>query len=232
MEKIYTIPVNEAFDKSRDDHACGCPLCAIHDMLEHNELERIMGAAMMEPDVRKNTNELGFCHEHFTKMAGMSNSLGLALILESHLDELRERLTPSKLKTALGNADKEIKEIETVSSHCFVCEQIDFHFEKMLETAVLLWETEEEFRRKFAAQPYFCLPHYAAMLKYAKLRMQKKTAVEFVRAAEELELKYFDTLREDVKWYVKKFDYRYSEEPWGNAKDSPERAIKLLGNTK
>ena len=25
-----------------------------------------------------------------------------------------------------------------------------------------------------------------------------------------------------------KFDYRYNDEPWGNAKDSPERAINFL----
>ena len=27
MEQIYTIPVNEAFEASRDDPACGCPMC-------------------------------------------------------------------------------------------------------------------------------------------------------------------------------------------------------------
>ena len=27
---------------------------------------------------------------------------------------------------------------------------------------------------------------------------------------------------------MKKFDYRYDEEPWGNAKDAPERAIDFL----
>ena len=38
---------------------------------------------------------------------------------------------------------------------------------------------------------------------------------------------YFDSLREDVSWFCKKFDYRYDKEPWGNAKDAVERAIKF-----
>ena len=39
---------------------CGCPLCTVEDKLEADELERILGAAMMEPDVRVKTNEQGF----------------------------------------------------------------------------------------------------------------------------------------------------------------------------
>ena len=39
MEQIYTIPVNEAFEASRDDHTCGCPMCSLFNKLENNELE-------------------------------------------------------------------------------------------------------------------------------------------------------------------------------------------------
>ena len=39
---------------------------------------------------------------------------------------------------------------------------------------------------------------------------------------------YLETLNNDVSWFVKKFDYRYEAEPWGNAKDAPERAIAFL----
>ena len=46
MEQIYTIPVNEAFDA-----ADGCPFCALWRKLEENELDLILGASMMEPDV-------------------------------------------------------------------------------------------------------------------------------------------------------------------------------------
>ncbi|MBQ9921509.1 MAG: 3-dehydroquinate synthase [Clostridia bacterium] len=36
------------------------------------------------------------------------------------------------------------------------------------------------------------------------------------------------TLKEDVSWFCKKFDYRYDSEPWGNSKDAVERAIKSI----
>ena len=87
-EKIYTIPVNEAFEASRDDASCGCPFCTLYNTLEENELDRILGAAMMEPDVRIETNAQGFCDTHFKMMFVRKNRLGLGLILESHIAEI------------------------------------------------------------------------------------------------------------------------------------------------
>ena len=41
MEQNYTIPINEAFEASRDRPACGCPLCALYRRLEENELDLV-----------------------------------------------------------------------------------------------------------------------------------------------------------------------------------------------
>mgnify|MGYP002540858234 CR=1 FL=1 len=46
MEQIYTIEVNEAFEASERDAACGCPTCTLYNKLEENELEIILGASM------------------------------------------------------------------------------------------------------------------------------------------------------------------------------------------
>ena len=97
MEQIYTIPVNEAFEASRDDASCGCPFCSLYNKLEDDELELILGASMMEPDVRIKTNERGFCRTHYDMMFARQNRLGMALTLESHLDELRGDITEHAL---------------------------------------------------------------------------------------------------------------------------------------
>ena len=60
MDTIYTIPVNEAFEASAADSSCGCPFCALYNKLEDDELELILGASMMEPDVRIKTNMKAF----------------------------------------------------------------------------------------------------------------------------------------------------------------------------
>lgn len=42
-ETICTIPINDVFGPKE-----GCPICRLRDMLEHNYVEYITGAAMME----------------------------------------------------------------------------------------------------------------------------------------------------------------------------------------
>ena len=85
-ETICTIPINDIF-MPKD----GCPICRLRRELEDNERELIMGASMMEPDIRIKTNERGFCKKHYMKMFEMNNRLSLALMLESHLNEMRPK---------------------------------------------------------------------------------------------------------------------------------------------
>lgn len=230
LEKIYTIPVNEAFDACREDHANGCPFCRLYDKLENDELELILGASMMEPDVRIKTNKDGFCHRHWEAMLIRKNRLGMALMLESHLNELREELAPGGLGEAFGPKGKKASaRIEELEKSCYVCSRIENSLGHMLDNAALLWETESEFRTKLAEQPYFCLEHYRAFIEAARRNIFKRKFGDFYNAVSEVEMKYFDSLRADVSWFCKKFDYRYDAEPWGNAKDSIERSIKFLG---
>lgn len=227
MEKIYTIPVNEAFEASEADHACGCPFCTLYRKLENDQLELILGASMMEPDVRIKTNEQGFCKTHYDMMFTRKNRLGMALMLESHLDQLRNETSGGGLSALKGIGVEPMKRLERLESSCYVCSRIEFSLEKMFETAVLLWEQDDSFRKKLRAQPYICLPHYRMFVEHARKGLSKKNFADFYKEVSSVVNTYFDSLREDVSWFCKKFDYRYDAEPWGNAKDAVERAIKF-----
>ena len=86
-ESILTIPVNEIFEPKE-----GCPICRMRDMLEQRTVDYIMGAAMMEPDVRIETNRQGFCKTHFEQMRACKNRLSLALMLQTHLQSLQKNV--------------------------------------------------------------------------------------------------------------------------------------------
>ena len=230
METIYTIPVNEAFEKVQEEGSCTCPFCLMYNRLEDTELDLILGASMMEPDVRQKTNELGFCDTHFTEMFKRGKKLPLALILESHLNHINEEISGNMSSLLIGRtAENAAKTLDKLDKSCYVCERIENNFVHMIETAALLWQSDEQFREKVKNTPHFCLKHYGRFVKAAKDRLEKKEFAEFYKAVTEVEMKYFDTLREDVSWFCKKFDYRYENEPWGNAKDAPERAKLFLG---
>jgi len=233
MEQIYTIPVNEAFEKSGADHSCGCPFCLMYNKLEDNELDLILGASMMEPDVRLKTNEQGFCEEHFSQMFTRGKRLPLALMMESHLDSVAKDISSGSMAGLFvaKTGENAAKRLDALEHSCYVCGRIEYNFSRMIETAALLWQRDPEFRVKADAVPYFCLPHYGRFIKAAKECMNKKEFGEFYKAVSEMEMRYFNKLREDVSWFCKKFDYRYENEPWGDAKDAPERAkLFLTGN--
>lgn len=217
MQQIYTIPVNEAFDKSVAQPAEGCPFCTLFRKLEEDELEIILGASMMEPDIRKKTNEQGFCPTHYRKMLGRRRRLGMGLILESHLAEVKKKV-------------RSLSSLLTLERDCYVCTRIDKNLSAMIATAVYLFETDPAFRKKFEEQPYYCLPHYRAMLDYAKKKCSRRSYAALSEAAETTESAYLEKLSGDIGWFCKKFDYRYDEEPWYDAKDAIERSLRFLSS--
>ncbi len=225
MEQIYTIPINEAFDASASDPACGCPMCALWRKLEENELDLILGASMMEPDIRIKTNEQGFCRLHYDLMFTRKNRLGMALTMESHLKELQGEIKEGVLGTP---GKKPIARIAELESGCYVCRRAQFHFEHMCDTVVYLWDSDEDFLPKFRSQPYFCLPHYRKLLEYGQKRLGKKKLPQFVSETGKIVNDYMAELTDDISWFCKKFDYRYDAEPWYNSKDAVERAMKFL----
>ena len=201
--------------------------CVLFKKLEEDELDIILGASMMEPDIRIKTNEMGFCPRHFGRMMKRQRMLGIGLILESHLAEVGKKLSAKNL---LGDPSKESREqLRRLGESCYICSRIGRNLDAMISTAVLLFETDYAFPEKFAKTPYFCLPHYTAMLDYAAARMNKKNYRAFFDRALCIEKNYLDGLTGDVSWFCKKFDYRYDEEPWYNSKDSVKRAIAFLG---
>ena len=90
-ESILTIPINEVFEPKE-----GCPFCRMRDTVEQHICEYIMGAAMMEPDVRMETNEQGFCFTHFEMLMQQNNRLSLALMLNTYLQNARSNIFEKK----------------------------------------------------------------------------------------------------------------------------------------
>lgn len=225
-ETIYTIPINEAFEQ-RD----GCPLCRLDRRLESETLDYIMGAAMMEPDVRIGINHQGFCRDHYDRMLGMNRRLSLALTLESRLGELRKYIEKDAKKAFGGSIDtaKAGKLLGEASGDCFVCRRIADTEEKYYKNLLFMWKTEEGFRKLFVEQPYFCLRHTVALSERAVDNLGKKLAPDFQRALLDIFDSALTALNGDVSAFCKSFDYRSAGEALTEEqKTAAERAVELL----
>ncbi|MBO5221813.1 MAG: hypothetical protein J6C26_05825 [Clostridia bacterium] len=214
-EHLYTIAINEHFGEK-----CGCPVCSLYRMLEKNEIETITGAAMMEPNVRIQTNKVGFCYDHFSMMLTYGKRLPVALILQSHLEEIRDRINPVK-------PDATEKYLNSLEHSCYVCDRIADKMASVYSNIVYLWKNDEKFRKLFAEQPRFCLPHYRALLAASK-ELGKKDRTAFCEALGNITVTSLETLSGDIDWFCKKFDYRFAKEDWKNSKDAIERTVEAL----
>lgn len=221
-DDICTIPVTDAFEEND-----GCPICRMYDTVEKRILEYIMGAAMMEPDVRIETNRLGFCGRHYKRMLKMRGRLSLALILQTHAAEVRKNVTEANF---LVSKAKKADRAEELLESCFVCEKIEWGFERMLDTLYKTYETNREFREMFDSQDYYCMNHYVMLSKGCQKKGMKRWGDDMLKVLSDKVKDTLSSLQADIDHYCRMYDYRNSGEnaDWGNSKDSIERTIAFL----
>ena len=218
-EDICSIPVSEVFEPKD-----GCPICRMRATVEAHLVDYITGAAMMEPDVREETNRSGFCAPHYRQMLARRNRLSVALTLETHLKTI-EGLLDFGPK---GPGKAELDALHTAAAECFVCRKVDWAVDRMLTTVFLLWQKEPDFRALFDAQTDLCLPHAELLLRRAQKEMNRKNYVLFAQAAARVCRKALDPASENVSAYCKMYDYRNSGGDWRATKNAVEQALDVL----
>lgn len=228
-EKIYTIPLSESYEQDSE-----CPLCFLEEKLEREAVEYSLGASMMEPDFRIISNEKGYCRRHFKMMLKEQNALSLALVLDTHLNEVVDNLKkaledePQKKRFKKETGDKLLDVLSSVESSCVICDKIENTMEKFAEVFWYLYKTEEEFKNKVLSSKGFCIPHFKLVLSMLDKEFSGSEKLKVRREITELEIEHLERVNEDVNWFTKKFDYRFTNEPWKNSKDAPQRAASKL----
>ena len=187
-EKLYTIPVNDAFTED-----CECPLCNIYKKLEQEALEyTLRPSTYMTDDRRLESDKVGFCARHVAMLKEMPDRLGLA--------------------------------------SCFVCDKIESTFQNYLGTIFYLYKKEEEFRKLFQSSKGFCTKHYGMLYEMAPERLRGELLEFFITELNRMYLENMKRVHEDLSWFIDKFDYRFKDEPWKNAKDALPRTMTKLNS--
>lgn len=227
-EKLYAIPVNDAFNAD-----CECSVCAMFHTLEQNAIEYTMGPSYMEDDVRMQTDEKGFCQKHMNMIFTSGNKLGISLILKTHFDKvLRDTeslaVASSEKKGLFGKPSGTIPMLDylnKVNNSCFVCDRINQVFNRYIDTIFYLWKTDSTFKDKYSASKGFCNEHFALLIQMAQEKLKGTDLEEFLAITKQLYLTNMERVRDDLAWFVDKFDYRNADAPWKNSKDAIPRAM-------
>lgn len=241
---IDTIPVWDSLKLEGE-----CLLCALRRKVELGEAEGYLGASVMEPDTRIQVNDKGFCPHHHSMLFSMSNRLGHALMLESHLAETRRRTAKAfdelkkaahayseasmlerlkKGSAAKADMEKIAAEITSMANSCVMCDSINQNMDRYMHTFFHLYQNDTEFRNRFNASKAVCLPHLATLIQWAPQELPAKEVADFIDKLTSNETANLDRMQEDISWFIKKFDYRFQDEPWYNSQDAVERTVNKL----
>ncbi len=246
-EKIYTIPVLDAFQTESE-----CPFCTLYHKLEQDIIHFTLGPSYMENDVRTETNEKGFCLEHYQMMSKEKNMLGLALMVHTHmmhvhknLSELLKKQKPAKSKKSSFLPIFSKKEnspitqnpveqyLHQVHHSCYICDQIQKTFDRYIDTFFYLWKKDNSFIDLVKECNGFCLHHFRLLYNTASDFLNPVQLSDFFECIIPLQLENLSRIEKELDWFIKKFDYRYEKEPWKNAKDAlPRGILKMASNSK
>lgn len=249
-EKIYTIPVTDAFRTE-----CECPMCVLEQDQENKYVDYTLGPSLMEPDGRIDTNEKGFCRKHFELLYNTQvNRLGLGLIIDTHLHEQNSGLKKkyeenirvlqadaeisalkdlsARISSRQTGSEKFIDDVvawlEDLENKCSICSKLDYTMERYTDVIFYLWLKEQDFRELFNSRKGFCLKHFKKLLIGAKKYLGGRNTAIFTDNLMKIQLDNLERIQQEVNWFTKKFDYRNNDASWGNSKDAVQRSIQKI----
>jgi len=246
---ILTIKIEEAIKKASE-----CPLCLVLKEDEKRYIEAFFSEHVMNPEYRKIViHSRGFCKQHFQKILDFAikhyEELGLALVLkdiiESIINDLKkinlnnESLTKNsgfhilniniKKKKALDKLYQIESIIKEREQTCPACKYLKEFDEINADTLAIMLSSNPSFLKEFKESKGLCLLHLIKLLRIIKLR-HKNSFSSLLKDLLSLEMKSFTRLNYELKEFIRKHDYRFSDKPWGIEKDSVKRSIiKLIG---
>ena len=233
-EQLYTIPVNDAFDKD-----CECPLCQMYRDIEDAALEFTLGPSYMEDDIRMETDKAGFCTKHIKQLYESQNRLGIALMLHTHmqhttksLEKLSKNQTVSKKSLFQKKEPSSVtKYINKLNNSCYICNRVNNVFKRYIATIIHCYQHDSEFPDKFNNSKGFCTKHYGMLYDAALDVMSSTKLTDFINSLNNIYFTNIKRVTDDLEWFIDKFDYRNEDAPWKSSKDAVQRSIIKTNST-
>ena len=208
--------IDTAIIKDKFSTSDNCPLCQIKSVIEEQLLYEFLNDAVMEDNTRIQVNKLGFCSQHFDMLFSRQNKLSLALQASSRLSAIEKLFYLNK---SFKGAKKQSELILASQKTCIICDYINESMIKYYKTVAQLFLGEKEFRPILMRSKGFCFEHYPMLLKYSN--EAGFLTKEYLETIGEVQNKAIKRLKENLKTFCDKHDYRNRNKPLGNA----ERAL-------
>jgi len=164
-EHLETAPVWEAV-RQKD----ACPLCVLRNMIEKQNVERFLGGAVMEPDIRLRTNAAGFCSRHHLMLMAQKDYHGYALMMQTRVKQVLGDIAPALKSPDRGSLfpsrclQAARQKIASVTARCLVCESMAGAEERYMDVLIRLFRTDGDFKAEFRNGTAVCLDHLPGLM--------------------------------------------------------------------
>lgn len=183
----------------------GCPVCALLAEGTAGWFDSLFREMVNDPEIRlRIRRSLGFCKGHGDVAAARGAALGLALIYQDVVEHALERLRrrgsgPGGRALAVCPACED----ELVRAATYVRTLADYLVDPAVQSA-------------YAASDGLCIRHVEMLVD-----VSADSVLDLVVANEVIRL---DALASDLREFIRKSDYRFGGEPFGNERDCVRRA--------
>lgn len=241
-QQIHTFPIWDSFE-SRSE----CPFCETLDETEESYISGMFRDMTVDQEFINYLVDNSFCSNHFDRLMKYRDKFGLALLLNHLLDLEIANLESVSLSNILPPATKTpvqklmerflstatTKDYEKPSHNsCGLCQYLEERENDYMGTLIQLWKDNLHFRVLYRDSNGFCLNHFYTVVKWAPQILDGKDLNNFLDTSFDIQFQSMKQLNEDLKWFIKKFNYEYSDKPWNNSKDSLERSILKMRKKK
>jgi hypothetical protein len=192
----------------------GCPLCRI----EHDAVLKYIGSLFYEQvndfNLRDRLRDsLGFCREHayFAVDELPGNALGIAIIYQD------------LLKFAMHHLN-DPKGASSPKRRCPACEQRDLNMMRTLSELAKHID-DEAMSSALKKSEGLCLFHMRHALRHTRVPSKRSLLLS-------IEEEILGKLRQELTEYVRKNDYRFAKEAFGQERDSWRRAVGIVAGAR
>jgi hypothetical protein len=231
-QKIYEIPIWDAYKLEN----CECPICELEKNCDNNFIDALFTEMVM--DVRLNPHlveDYDFCHGHFEKLYKYPDKCGLAVLTNRILYSKRKNLKVSGQpikRSSLKSIFSKSKAADNSQKTCLLCKRLQSDMENYMGTLITLWLKDESFKSLYKNSRGLCANHFIEILGSSAEKIKNSEDYEnFKDTTIKLQENNLERLQNELEWFISKFDYRFTNEPWKTSKDALKRTVqKLIGN--
>ena len=259
QDTIYTIPVTESyetpcecplcvlearFENDRVNYYLGPSLMEPENRIATNETGFCGRHFGMMYNTRANRLGLGliidtYMNEQVGKLRKLAGTLGGAE--EQPGEDAEEKKGEKKSFFSMFAPAKKggAKAAEDICNYwrgheqnCCICADLKRTMARYIDVIFHLYFTQKEFRTRFDGGMGYCMRHFELLAESAEKSLSGGKQDTFLTSLVKMQLSNLERINEEVNWFTKKFDYRYTQEPWKNSRDALPRAMRKLTGTR